>query len=91
MLNRIFSFLEKELKKTMFLAEPELLANERLKMFLRKESYYRAGSRKKRQQDSPAENGKAPAADADTKDSNTVNQKSAKNRKRKEKPYWEDY
>jgi len=66
------------------------LANERLKMFLRKEPYYnKAGSRKNKHQDSPNQNGKGVEKPRDSNQAS--NQRTSKNKKRKEKPYWEDY
>jgi len=53
-------------------------------MFLRKEPYYKAGSRKNKHQDSPNQNGKGVEKPRDSNQAS--NQRTSKNKKRKEKP-----
>lgn len=83
----------KELHRTLFLDEPDCLSNERLKTFLRKEPYLQslsarhAGDRKRRLPATET-NGKAVS---DGGSGHTTHQKSVKPKKKKEKPYWEDY
>jgi hypothetical protein len=104
-----FTFLvsEVELTQTLFLNESDLVENERLKTFLRKDSYYkrptavqRDEETKRRRPESPGRNGKSPpghlkAAGAEPhKDGAKAVQykwQPTKPKKKKEKPYWEDY
>lgn len=79
--------LGKDLIRTLFLNEPELTNNERLKTFLRKDPYYYGDKKRKRQEESGTvtANGKSSTKEMVT------GKGTGRHKKKRDKPYWEDY